>query len=660
MSTKQAVNQANVPTVELGTIPPEKFENLMATLADDRTMTVHDPNVTIPVPPPDTSPSFGSVALPRFMIDGDVGDATELAFGDTIGEGGMGLVRLAVQVPLGREVAVKTLKRQGADSRHKQELLREAWLTGALEHPNIIPVYALGQDAQGGPVLVMKKVEGTTWREFLDKPEMLEEKGVQDSLNWHLKLLLQVCNALRFAHSRGILHRDIKPENVMVGAFDEVYLLDWGIAVSLNEADGGRLPLAKKVDNIAGTPIYLAPEMAAGHGPEIRETADIYLLGAVLHELVSGDAPHRAKTLMEVLRLAYASEPKSYGASVPAELGAIANKAMSVKPADRFQSVDDFQRALESFLEHRGSLALSGAALRRIPELLEGIEKRKRGQVDDDLEQVFGECQFAFRQALKSWPDNVEAREGLKRALEAMIEIEILERNLGAAQRLLSNLPAANPELKQRISELAEVLAKEKAEADHLRDKFDRKTGAKARITIVLWFAVFWAVFPLLAGQAFRAGYVTTWPFVINTLLFLGMVVAYTYWTWDLLKSSLSNRTYVMSLYGLWAVVFMHRVSGVLQDVPLKALLVQEMLIYGLMILLSGILVDSGLILGGLIYLVFHPLFWLFDDWTFEIIGVTNGLSMLSVAWAWKPLAKEECEVQKAVKNSFEGPANKG
>src|SRR5262249_9535023 len=144
--------------------------------------------------------------------------------------------------------------------------LEEAKTTGLVDHPGIVPVHALGRDPAGRPILVMKRVEGVSWRQLLDDSTdvawtTLERPGT-DRLAFHLETLMQVCNALAFAHRRGIIHRDIKPSNVMVGEFGEVFLLDWGIACPIQRGAGASssdetAPAA----TLCGTPAYMAPEM---------------------------------------------------------------------------------------------------------------------------------------------------------------------------------------------------------------------------------------------------------------------------------------------------------------------------------------------------------------------------------------------------------------
>ncbi|HEY5935970.1 MAG TPA: serine/threonine-protein kinase, partial [Kofleriaceae bacterium] len=279
--------------------------------------------------------------------------APRLVLGTTIGEGGMAIVRTATQTALGREVAVKTARPENA-AKAAPGLLREAWITGALEHPNIVPIHDLGADDAGRPILVLKRIEGRPWSALLDQP-----------LDWHLRQLEQVCHGVAFAHSRGIVHRDLKPANVMIGAFGEVYVLDWGIAVSLVDDGTGRLPLASGSREVAGTLAYMAPEMLEGVA---TEQTDVYLLGSILFELITGAPPHASASIDEALASIALSQP-AVPDDAPTELVSICRRAMAATPADRFASVEALRSAIVEFREHRDSSEIARAALERLAEL---------------------------------------------------------------------------------------------------------------------------------------------------------------------------------------------------------------------------------------------------------------------------------------------------
>ena len=260
---------------------------------------VQRPGSTIEPPQPISSGAIAALDALR-ALGATLGGRIDLH--DTLGEGGMGVVHLATQTTLGRHVAVKTLRAgvTGADA--SLRILREAWVTGALEHPNVVPVHDVGIDAGGSPVIVMKRIEGLSWADLIHDPaEVARRFAVTDPLEWNLRTLVSVSNAVHFAHSRGILHRDLKPENVMIGQFGEVYVVDWGIAVTLTADPSGRLPPASQAKDIAGTPHYMAPEMLLGDPAMLSPRTDVYLLGAIFYEIVSGEPPHRGDNLRAMM-----------------------------------------------------------------------------------------------------------------------------------------------------------------------------------------------------------------------------------------------------------------------------------------------------------------------------------------------------------------------
>jgi hypothetical protein len=236
-----------------------------------------------------------------------------------IAAGGMGLVHEGHQRSLRRQVAVKSLKPEVDNPEGVDALLREAWLVGNLEHPNIVPIHLLDTSNGRSPQMVMKRIEGTTWAQLLKDPDLARSYGADDLLEFHLRILIQVCQAVRYAHSRDVLHLDIKPENVMAGHYDEVYLVDWGLAVSVAESCPAWMPHVAQLAAVCGTPGYIPPEMVAADQMGIGPRTDVYLLGAVLHEVISGSRRHAGDGVQKTLVNAYVSAPYVYDASVPAE-----------------------------------------------------------------------------------------------------------------------------------------------------------------------------------------------------------------------------------------------------------------------------------------------------------------------------------------------------
>ena len=392
----------------------------------------------------------------------------EFRLGALLATGGMGRICQATQIPLHREVVIKMLRKDKRNAPMAARLLQEACLTGVLEHPNIVPIYQLGKDSEGHPMLVMKRIEGTDWKEVLQtrhhNPEKLPSE--QRTLEWHIRILVQVCNAIEFAHSKKIVHRDIKPENVMIGEFGEIYMLDWGIAASIDPEESRPIPAIKDATGLAGTPSYMAPEMLASNLEQINERTDVYLLGAVLHEILTGAPPHSGHRLMEILAQICTRGNFDYGKSIPSGLADASNRAMSLLQDERFPSVKEFRLALEQYLTHREAYELIQESLKLLEELrghLALISPQDTTlpafytppeEVDTEIYAVFWRCHFGFKQALRIWEDSQEAKDGLQSLLEAMIEHELNQKDLKTADNLLAELPHPNPALSAWLESL--------------------------------------------------------------------------------------------------------------------------------------------------------------------------------------------------------------
>jgi hypothetical protein len=282
-----------------------------------------------------------SLAPALLTLTGTGSASAEIVVKGTMSQGGQGKILLAEQTSIGRDVAVKIVKGGQGGTLAQAELVVEARVAGQLEHPNIVPIHMLGLSADGKPILVMKRIEGTSWRDLL-------REGRERARD--LEILQHVCRAVHFAHARGVLHRDIKPGNVMVGSFGEVYLVDWGIAVGIGEHAMPDLPHARDVRTVSGTPAYMAPEMALpGSGVELDARTDVYLLGAVLFELLTGKPPHDKKEIREALRAAHTSASSPFPDDAPEELQRICRKAMARDPADRFASAEELRLALVAY-----------------------------------------------------------------------------------------------------------------------------------------------------------------------------------------------------------------------------------------------------------------------------------------------------------------------
>jgi serine/threonine-protein kinase len=463
----------------------------------EKTLAAHDisldtlPRETVGRRPPDSlGASQGMLEqLPgvRVTRDAPAGVGADYVIAQELGGGGMGVVELAAQVALDRDVAVKRVRSPDAEQ-EVLSLLHEARITGCLEHPNVVPVHTIGVDPSHGPLVVMKCVHGIAWDELIAAGDTPMDR--------HLEILMQVCNAVAFAHSKGIVHCDLKPANVMVGEFGAVYLVDWGIALR-RDAPGN--------DGPRGTPIYMAPEQVAGVAAGIDERTDVYLLGACLHEILTGEGRHDGEDLVTLLRAAASSEPAVYGGDVPAELAAVCNRACHVAPDERYPSAASFREALQEFLDERSARELIAEASQRLDALTAAIERALASKADDNddddddddddrVRALFRECQFAFEHVRKTRPGLREADKGLERCLGAMFDYEVALGNRRAAHALLNAMPNAPERARGALKHLHEAQKLERRRLAAMRHATDSNVAAVERSRLSRAFVVVGAV----------------------------------------------------------------------------------------------------------------------------------------------------------------------
>ena len=285
---------------------------------------------------------------------------------EVIGSGGMGSVVRAYDKDLGRDVAIKVLSAEcapgGAEAARFTE---EAHITGQLEHPYIVPVYEFGTDQGGARFLAMRLVQGKTLEDTINAAGA--SRLTPQYLGDLLQILVKICDALAFAHSRGIIHRDLKPSNVMISDFGQVYVMDWGVARSApRPSDAGRSTEgpAREAEGTAsseppgtliGTPSYMAPEQLRGDNARVDQRTDVFALGATLYQILTGQPPHLPHSVHAMVRSRTPvpippPEEVVKDGLVPPELSRIAGKAMSSDAADRYASADEFKRDVERFL----------------------------------------------------------------------------------------------------------------------------------------------------------------------------------------------------------------------------------------------------------------------------------------------------------------------
>ncbi len=290
---------------------------------------------------------------------------------EPLGRGGMGVVHLAEDTRLDRRVALKVIDVPDASGELAARLLREAQILARLEHPGIVPVHDVGTLADGRVFYTMKFVQGRRLDQHLQQVESLPDR---------LRIFQKLCEAVAFAHAHGVLHRDLKPGNIMVGPFGEVLVMDWGLAKILRQspAEPGEAvsraePFESGLSNgaspaerpsgeesstfqpawpgetahgiVLGTPGYMAPEQARGEISKLDARTDVFALGAILHVLLTGRPPGDP------------TRPDAGRASVPRALAAIANKAMSPEPAERYATAQELAADVARYLDGLGVAA---------------------------------------------------------------------------------------------------------------------------------------------------------------------------------------------------------------------------------------------------------------------------------------------------------------
>lgn len=323
-------------------------------------------------PPPSVAPQLAasSTSVEAILAEIRKPPAERLQIEARAASGGMGAIDVAVDRALERRVALKTLHAhlRTSDSTVRM-FLREARLTGLLDHPHIVPVYDLGERDGDRLYFAMKLVEGQTLGDVIrGLPRGPLDTATLFSL---LDVVTKICDALAFAHSRGVLHCDIKPANVMVGEFGQVYMMDWGIArligSDLAPASSGTPDVSaagprhvSATDNsVIGTPCYMSPEQARGDRSRLDPRSDVFLIGSLLYEILTRRPPYTSADRAETIHLATAGSfpaPRKIAKdrSVPPELERIVLRAMAKDPEGRYQTVNALREDLVRFMRGGG------------------------------------------------------------------------------------------------------------------------------------------------------------------------------------------------------------------------------------------------------------------------------------------------------------------
>lgn len=355
----------------------------------------------------DTSTGEASEVRVRRTLNAEMRDGRNYTVGRTVAQGGMGVIKSAIESTLQREVAMKLI-RDDSKAVAFDRFCQEAQVTAQLEHPNIVPVHELGINKNGQPFYTMKFVRGVSLKRVLG---LLEGGDAETIRQWPLSALLTVfqkmCDALAFAHSKGVIHRDLKPANIMLGEYGEALVMDWGLAKLLGReqhrtgkhkpeplpeeqplqpSDAEATTIGPTISGtVMGTPQYMAPEQANGEVELMDERTDVYSLGAILYFIITLRPPFHGRGSSEVLQNVRAGRivpfaeacgkkrhPHWPGSRLPESLAAVALKAMSFEKTDRYPTVKALQTEIQAYqngfatsAENAGAVKILGLFLRR-------------------------------------------------------------------------------------------------------------------------------------------------------------------------------------------------------------------------------------------------------------------------------------------------------
>ncbi len=363
MQTRLAAAPDDVDPIEVSRILPSRF-NAPAAASDmdsDAPTVLTDRSYSPPAPALESISARNGNADFHYVLIG------------VAGKGGMGTVHIAKDTELLRRVALKQLSDEADKiATARTRFLREVQITAQLDHPNIVPVYALELAPGGTPAYTMKLVEGKTFhallnetRDFFDQDRMPDEAH---NLQSRLDHFLKVCDAMAYAHDKGVIHRDLKPANLMLGRHNEVYVMDWGLCRVLRQPDDTPADVSTvmaspdisgsasetQIGDVVGTPKYMSPEQAQGRNADLDARSDQCALGLILFEMVTLNSPYAGTTAYEVMVNAAAGKLRPIVHSsgrkrIPRELVAIIKRATAFSLTDRYADVAELAADLRRY-----------------------------------------------------------------------------------------------------------------------------------------------------------------------------------------------------------------------------------------------------------------------------------------------------------------------
>ena len=401
-------------------------------------------------------------------------DFSDFRLTEILGEGGMGRVYLGVQTCLNREVALKVSKVNTQDPRLIAQVFHEAQITATLDHPNILPVHLLALTEDQEPIQVMKRINGVTWSELLvdsKHPFWMHVDHPDGQEHFHLEVLSQVSQAMSCAHDHHIIHRDLKPENIMIGRFGEVFVLDWGVALYLpaigltaSETHFSAQVSSQLDEALVGTPAYMPPEMARSAKNDLGTWTDVFLLGAILYEILCGERIRRGndiKVLFHEINTGTLPPLPSY---LSEEFRSLIEASLASDHEHRIENGQSFRKLLVHAMHTEQAAKVQRKARRISRELVLALQDSRITE-ESYLSQLYDEARLTFRTSLEMWSSCARARRGLDKLHSVWGEHLIDKGDLSGAKRAIERLELPDPKLSQAL-ELA-LSKKERLDQEH-------------------------------------------------------------------------------------------------------------------------------------------------------------------------------------------------
>ena len=564
----------------------------------------------------------------------------KLALHETIGEGGMGVVHLATQATLGRHVAVKTLRKRAKGAR------------GHAAHPPRSVGHREPRAPQRGAGLRRghRRGRGAGHRDEAHRGQALvraDARARRDRQPLPVRptrssgtcgILASVCNAVHFAHARGILHRDLKPENVMIGSFGEVYVLDWGIAVSLKEDPSGRLPPVSQATELAGTPRTWRRRCFSESPTSSRRAPTSTCSAPSSTRSSPAKPPHRGANLHAMIASVLLSNPQ-FGSGFPPEARRICGQAMSRDPRERFASAEELRLALLAYIRHRGSRKLAFEAKQSLHRLLHTLEHDAPSEERTlAVFNLLGECRFGYRAALSAWEGNPVARKGLDRALLAVTEHELGCGDANAAAMLLREVSEKPPEMVAKVEAAQKARAEGDARLRRLDLDLDPTVGSRTRVFVGVVFGAVWTTIPLLewwlTSYGFAATHLVT---LLFSLAFLALGGAVFLWARDSLSKTLLNRRLSMTLGAHLSLQMVLAAGAWISGMSAVDSQRLHVMLWALTETLLGIWLERWLLLPGTLSAASFIAASAFPRWLYPLMSIDNLVLTAVVVHVWFP-----------------------